>query len=136
MTLLHRDRGVSLSVLVMSLVGGFLLAAGLVVDGGQQVTAARRAEAAASGAARAAADAGARARVAGRPDPGAAVRAGAAYLAATPDVRGEVALAGGRVRVTTSSSAPTVFLGLIGLDRVQASAHAEADLFATGQQPR
>ncbi|WP_432557544.1 pilus assembly protein TadG-related protein [Granulicoccus sp. GXG6511] len=118
----------SLSVLVMLWIGAIILVAGLVVDGGQQVTAARRAESAAAGAARAAADAGGTYRLAGRNDPGAGIAAAQAYLAASDRVTGAVTLTGGVVRVTTESSNPTIFLSVLGINEVRAEAAAEADL--------
>ncbi|MDO5683979.1 MAG: pilus assembly protein TadG-related protein, partial [Propionibacteriaceae bacterium] len=122
------ERGMSLSVLVLLWIGALIIVAGLVVDGGQQVTAARRAESAAAGAARAAADAGGTYRLAGRNDPGAGVAAAQAYIAAIDNVRGTVTLSSGVVRVDTQSSSPTIFLSLLGIGEVYASAVAEADL--------
>ncbi len=118
----------SVSVLILLWVGALILVAGLVVDGGQKVTAARRAESAAAGAARAAADAGGTYRLAGRNDPGAGMAAAQTYLAAFDGVTGHVTLSGGIVRVTTKSSNPTIFLSVIGVGEVHASASAEADL--------
>lgn len=118
----------STSVLVLFWVLGLLIVAGLVVDGGQQVTAARRAEAVAAGAARAATDAGAPSRVAGRSDPGAALSAANRYLAASAPVTGSASLEAGAVRVSTSHRAPTIFLSLLGIREVRASASARADL--------
>lgn len=118
----------SLSVLVLLWIGAIIMIAGMVVDGGQQVTAARRAESAAGGAARAAADAGATYRLAGRSDPGAAVAAARTYLAAADGVSGQVNVTAGVVRVEAESSASTIFLSVLGIDRVRAHAAAEADL--------
>lgn len=118
----------SLSVLVLLWIGAIILVAGLVVDGGQQVTAARRAESAAGGAARAAADAGGTYRLAGRTDPGAALAAARAFLTSTEGVTGRASVHAGIVRVETESSAPTIFLSVLGISRVQAAAAAEADL--------
>lgn len=118
----------SLSVMVLLWMGAVILIAGLVVDGGQKVTAARRAEAAAAGAARAAADAGGAYRLAGMNDPGAGASAARAYLAGAVDVTGSVSISAGIIRVETSSSAPTIFLSILGIDQVSATAVAEADL--------
>lgn len=118
----------SLSVLVLLWIGAIIMVAGLVVDGGQQVTAARRAESAAGGAARAAADAGGTYRLAGRNDPGAAVAAARAFLAGTDGVVGRASIEAGVVRVETESSAPTIFLSVLGISQVRAEAAAEADL--------
>ena len=117
----------SLSVLVLLCMGALILVAGLVVDGGQQVSAARRAESAAAGAARAAADAGGTYRLAGHNDPGAGLSAARAYLAGT-DVQATVSLADGVVRVQTRATNPTIFLSVLGLTEVSAMASAYADL--------
>lgn len=122
------ERGMSLSVLVMLWIGALIIVAGLVVDGGQQVTAARRAESAAAGAARAAADAGGTYRLAGRNDPGAGVAAARIYLAGSHEVAGTATLVNGIVRVETWSSRPTIFLSVLGIGEVRATASAEADL--------
>ncbi|WP_425309273.1 pilus assembly protein TadG-related protein [Ammonicoccus fulvus] len=126
------ERGMSLSVLVLLWVFAILVVAGLVVDGGQKVTAARRAESAAAGAARAAADAGATARLAGQTDPGASLLAARRYLAGTPHVTGRASLVGGVVRVETESANPTIFLSLLGIGEVRSAAAAEADLVRAG----
>lgn len=120
----------SASVLVLFWILALLIVAGLVVDGGQQVTAARRAETVAAGAARAATDAGAPSRVAGRSDPGAALAAANRYLAASAPVSGTAELDAGSVRVRTSHRAPTIFLSLLGIREVRASATARAELVA------
>ncbi|QGF25277.1 hypothetical protein Rai3103_14985 [Raineyella fluvialis] len=105
------------------------LMAGLVVDGGRQVAASRRATAVAEQAARAATDAAAASALEGSPDPRAAGSAARAVLASDPEVRGSVTvLPGLRVRVETSAEAPTVFLSVIGIGSVRAHASATADL--------
>ena len=105
-----------------------LLGAGLVVDGGAQSAASRRAEQAAAQAARAALDATAPTRAAGvAPDVAAAVRAGEDALGAT-GVSGSVRVTAGRVRVETQTSVPTVVLSLIGVRTLSARGSAEADL--------
>ncbi|OYO22199.1 pilus assembly protein TadE [Enemella dayhoffiae] len=114
--------------MVLFWVLALLVLAGLVVDGGQQVTATRRAEAVAAGAARAATDAAAPARVAGRTDPGAALSAANRYLAASGPVSGTAELEGTAVRVRTSQRAPTIFLALLGIGEVRGSATARAEL--------
>lgn len=124
------ERGQSLSVLVLVVVTALLLVAGLVIDGGAQSTAARRAEQAASEAARAAIDAGAAARAAGRAaHVGAMVAAGRSVLT-DRGVEGSVTVTAGRVRVETATRTETVFLGLIGIDALAATGSAEADLRA------
>lgn len=124
------ERGVSLSTFVVALVPALLLVAGLVVDGGAQAVAARRAELVASAAARAAADETAAARLAGEePDAAAAIAAAQRVLAAS-GVGGDVRLAAGRAVVTTNTHAGTVFLSLVGITRLEAHGSAEADLFS------
>lgn len=118
----------SLSVLVLLWIGAIIILAGLVVDGGQKVTASRRAESAAGGAARAAADAGGAYRLAGRNDPGAGVSAARTYLAGVDGVTGGVTINAGVVRVETAASNPTIFLSVLGIAEVRATAAAEADL--------
>lgn len=120
-------RGQSLSAFVSVVVLALLLVAGLVIDGGQQAAGRASAERAAQGAARAASDASATGRLAGRPDTGAALAAGRAYLAAA-GVPGEVRVVAGRVLVHTRTSAPTIFLSLVGIGAVLAQADAEAVL--------
>jgi len=121
----------SLSVFVAVSVLALLLVAGLVVDGGAQAVAARRAELVAAAAARAAADSTATARLAGnRPDVSAAIVAARQVLTGSEDVTGEVHLAGGRVVVTTAAGVDTVFLSLIGITRLVGHGSAEAELVA------
>lgn len=125
------QRGMSLSVFVAVAVLAMLLVAGLVVDGGAQAVAARRAERVAAAAARAAADETAAARLAGQPPPVAgAIAAAQRVLTDSHEVTGEVRVVGGRVQVTATSGADTVFLSLIGITRLSATGSAEAELVA------
>lgn len=126
----RRDqRGHALSVMVLVVTAALGLMAGLVVDGGQQVTATRRATAVAEQAARAASDAAAASALEGSPDPQAATAAARAVLAAEPEVTGTVTVRPGlRIRVDTQAERPTVFLSAIGIGSVHASASATADL--------
>lgn len=122
------ERGQSLSAFVAVVMVALLLGAGLVVDGGAQAAASRRAEQAAARAARAALDATAPSRAAGvAPDVAAALRAGEVALEAA-GVSGSVRVVAGRVRVETGTSVPTVVLGLIGVRALSARGSAEADL--------
>lgn len=122
------ERGQSLSAFVALVMVALLLGAGLVVDGGAQSAASRRAEQAAAQAARAALDATAPTRAAGvAPDVAAAVRAGEDALGAA-GVSGSVRVTAGRVRVETQTSVPTVVLSLIGVRTLSARGSAEADL--------
>lgn len=129
---MRSERGQSLSVFVAVVVVALLLVAGLVVDGGRQSAASRRAELVAASAARAAVDQTATARLAGvRPDGGAAVAAARAAMAADPDLSAEIRVrADGRIEVVTRTSVPTVFLSLIGVNRLEARGRAEAQLFS------
>ncbi len=123
------QRGVSLSSFFAVVVLALLLVAGLVVDGGAQALASRRAELLASAAARAGADATATSRLAGQaPDVAAAVAAAQRVLAADGEVSGEVKVVAGRIRVTTTGAARTVFLSLIGIPRLEVRGSAEAEL--------
>jgi hypothetical protein len=91
--------------------------------------AARRAELVASAAARAAADETAAARLAGQqPDAAVAIAAAQRVFTASGDVTGDARLVAGRVHVTTTSGADTVFLSLIGIRRLTAHGSAEAEL--------
>lgn len=129
------ERGLTISVFVLLLMAAMTATAGLVIDGGQKVTATSRAEAAAAGASRAAGNAAATQRLAGADAAGAAVLAARTYLAGQPGVTGTVTLAGGVVRVTTSASEPTLFLAVIGVGEVVGTGAAEADTVATGGTP-
>lgn len=126
------QRGVSVSLYVLVVTGALILTAGLVIDGGQQVTAASRAETVAADAARAAANAGAASEIAGTPDAGAAVSAARNYLAGTEGVTGTVEAANGIVTVRTRSSASTLFLSVIGINSVVGHGEATAHLVAAG----
>ncbi|GAA2094295.1 hypothetical protein GCM10009841_04690 [Microlunatus panaciterrae] len=126
------QRGQSVSVFVVLVTMALILTAGLVVDGGQKVTAVSRAETAAAGAARAAGNAAAAGSVVGTPDVSAATAAARTFLAGTPGVTGSVTLTAGTVVVDTRAAASTVFLSLIGIDRVSGTGHAVADVVAVG----
>lgn len=131
------DRGQAISVMMVGVIAALLMVAGLVIDGGQKATATSRAESVAAGAARAAADAGA----AGTLDPGGDGRlAGAraqdaarAYLDAAstgpgPAIDGTVQVVGDRVVVSTRVQVTTIFLSVIGIDRVVGSGQATAEV--------
>ncbi|WP_091177771.1 pilus assembly protein TadG-related protein [Microlunatus flavus] len=123
-----------MSVFVLAILAALVATAGLVIDGGQKVTAASQAEAAADGAARAAANAAATQRLAGRDGAGAGVLAAKAYLAGQPNVKGSVRLAGGVVRVDASATAPTIFLSAIGVGEVTGTGSATASVVPTGRE--
>lgn len=123
------ERGVSLTVFVTIVSLALFIMAGLVLDGGQQAAAVRRAHAAAAGAARAATDAGTTNRVSGRSGEAAATSAARSYLSRL-GVPGAVSVdRGGAVLVETELSVETVFLSLIGIDRLQATGRARSEVF-------
>lgn len=122
------EHGQSISVFVVVVLVALFLTVGLVIDGGQKITATARAETAAAGAARAAGNAAATGAVVGRPDVGAARAAAGSYLASSPGVTGSVAVADGVVVVTTRSSVPTIFLSVIGIGSLSGTGRAEATI--------
>ena len=123
------QRGQALSVFVAVAVVALLLVCGLVVDGGAQAGAVRKAETAAALAARAAADATAPARRAGvAPRRAAAVRAAEQVLAGYPDLTGQARLVDGAVEVHTQGRVDTGFLRLVGITTLGASGSATAEL--------
>ncbi len=132
MMLRQDQRGASLTPFAVVIMGALLMTAGLVVDGGQKITAASRADAAAAGASRAAGNAAATRELAGADSAGAAVRAARIYLAGQPDVTGSVRVSDGIVSVTTRSTEPTIFLSLIGIDAVTGTGSAAANIVASG----
>jgi hypothetical protein len=116
------DEG-SITLFVCVAAVGLLLLAGLVVDGGAKVRAIQRADRLAAEAGRAGGQAiDVRAAIPGNVpvvNPSAAIRAAQAYLTAqgvTGQVR--VADAGRALVVDVTVSSPTVFLGLMGVNRV------------------
>lgn len=120
--------------MVLVVTTALLLMAGLVVDGGQQVTATRRATGVAEQAARAATDAAAASALEGRADPSVAAAAARQVLGADPEVDGSVTvLPGLQVRVEAWSSRPTLFLSVIGIGSVRGEASATADLVEVGR---
>ncbi len=56
-----------------------------------------------------------------------------AYLAGQPSVRGSVSVSNGVVTVTTSSSADTIFLNVLGLDTVTGTGSARSAIVPTGR---
>jgi len=129
---LDRERG-SVTLFLAITAMGLLILAGLVVDGGAKLRATQRADQVAAEAARAAGQAiNAPSTIAGATpatDPGAAVAAAQTYLATT-GVTGSVSITPGgtAVTVTTSESAPTVFLGLIGIHTLPVTGQASVAL--------
>lgn len=126
------DRGAVTLFLAIAVVG-LLALAGLVVDGGAKVRAVQRADRTAAEAARAAGQAidlivvlqGGDVRV----DRRAALVAAESYLRAS-GVEGSARVvdAGRGIAVSTTVSAPTVFLGLIGVPQFTVRGNAEVSL--------
>ena len=123
----HDERGQSVSVFVTVVFAALIMTAGLVIDGGQKIAAASRAETAAAGAARAAANAGVTQALAGASPADASVRAARAFLAGQPGVSGSASASNGVVTVHTRATERTLFLSLIGIDSVSASGTASAN---------
>lgn len=121
------DRGASMSVFLVVVVMALFLIAGLVIDGGAQVTCERRAEVVAAQAARAGVDASAAARLSGGTGTADAVLAARRVLA-SQGVTGTVSLNAGVLHVTTSVSTETTFLSLLGKFTVTGSGDASAVL--------
>lgn len=126
------ERG-AVTVFVAVAVVGLLAMAGLVVDGAAKVRAVQRADRVASEAARAAGQAVDLAAAMGseglRVDRRAALGAAQSYLDAA-GVEGAVSVRpdGATLVVTTRTSEPTAFLGLIGVSRITVTGRAEAHL--------
>jgi hypothetical protein len=128
------QRGQSVNIFVVGVLGAMILTAGLVIDGGQKMTAASRAETTAAAAARIGANAAATQQLAGREPDGVALRAARSYLAAVPDVDGSVVLESGALTVETTSTVDTIFLGMVGITEVTGTGRATASIVPTGRQ--
>ena len=124
----HRDEG-SLTVFVAVIAGVLLVALGLVVDGGRQLSATEHADSLAQQAARAGAQAlnTAALRASGitQLDTAAAVDAANAYLAAA-GVDGSARADATSVTVDVTVSRPADVLGVIGIHTLTAHGHARA----------
>jgi Flp pilus assembly protein TadG len=109
-----------------------ILLVGLAVDLGGQVYQKQRAQDVASEAARAGGQqlqAGAAVRGQGAiADPARAAAAARAYLAGTTDVTGSARVAGTVITVDTQSRYQTKFLGIIGVQTLPVSGHAEVQI--------
>ena len=84
------ERGLSVTPFVAVIFAALIMTVGLVVDGGQKVAAASRAETAAAGASRAAGNAAATQELGARDPVAAATLAARTYLAGQPGVTGSV----------------------------------------------
>lgn len=132
--LVHGDaQAGSVTVFVAISALGLLVLVGLVADGGAKLRATQRADATAAEAARAGGQAldlaSAVAGDADRVDRSVAISAAQDYLDAA-GVAGSVSVSDDRTRllVTAQATAPTAFLGLIGIDQVAATGSAQAVL--------
>jgi Flp pilus assembly protein TadG len=135
-----REAG-SVTVFAAITVLGILILCGLVVDGGAKLRAVQHAERVATEAARAAGQAADVAALAGgeaRVDRQAATDAGTAFLAAAGATgTATVSTDGTSVEVTVTATAPTAFLGLIGIPAFTVTGHGQATLVhgITGDRP-
>lgn len=136
----HRDAG-SVTVFVAITVLGLMILCGLVVDGGAKLRAVQRADRVATQAARAAgqaADPAALASGHARVDRQGAVDAATAFLTAA-GATGTATMSpdGTTVQVTVTTTAPTVFLGLVGVPAFTVTGHGQATLVhgVTGGRP-
>ena len=135
------DRG-SVTLFLSMTVVGLLVLIGLVVDGGAKVRAIQHADALAADAARTGGQAiNKPSAIAGDTptlDNRAASRAATTYLTAHGATGTATVTDGGRtLQVTVTSTAPTVFLGLIGINQITVQGHATATLVrgVTGATP-
>jgi len=126
------EGGQSISLFALVILGALITTTGLVIDGGQKVTATSRAESAAAGAGRAAGNAAATQQLGGANPAGAAVLAAKTYLAGEPGVVGRVSISNGVVQVTTSAREPTILLSIIGIHSVTGDGSARASIVPTG----
>jgi len=122
----------SVTVFFAITVLGILILCGLVVDGGAKLRAVQHADRIATEAARAAGQAADPAALAGgeaRVDRQAAVDAATAFLATAGATGTATVPADGTVvEVTVTTTAPTVFLGLIGIPAFTVTGHGRATL--------
>jgi hypothetical protein len=125
-------RGQSISLFTLVIMGALIITTGLVIDGGQKVTATSRAESAAAGASRAAGNAAATQQLGGGDGASAAMLAAKTYLAGQPGVQGTVSISNGVVVVATSSEEPTILLSVIGIGSIEGHGTARANIVATG----
>jgi hypothetical protein len=130
--LIRNERGQSISLFTLVIMGALIMTTGLVIDGGQKVAATSRAESAAAGASRAAGNAAATQQLGGADPASPAVLAAKTYLAGQPGVQATVSVANGVVLVTTSAEQPTIFLSIIGIGSVRGQGSARTNIVPTG----
>jgi Flp pilus assembly protein TadG len=126
------DKG-TITLLTVIFFLALLAAAGLVIDGGAKIRAAREASAVAEEAARAGAGQIDRNRALARGgrfviDRNAAVTAAQAYLASSGNTGSVSVIGAQRIRVTVTISKPTVLLSAIGIGEVHVTKTATAEL--------
>jgi hypothetical protein len=129
----RNERGLSITPFVSVIFAALIMTAGLVIDGGQKVAAASRAETAAAGASRAAGNAAATQELGAGNPAGAAVAAARNYLAGQPGVTGSVSVSNGVVEVRTEATEPTILLSVIGIDAVTGTGEARASIVPSGE---
>ncbi len=112
------ERGQSISLFALVIMGALITTTGLVIDGGQKVTATSRAESAAAGAGRAAGNAAATQQLGGADPAGAAVLAAKTYLAGQPGVDGTSLHLQRRRSGDDQRQEPTILLSIIGIGSV------------------
>jgi len=133
LTARHRNElGQSISLFVLVIMSALITTTGLVIDGGQKVTATSRAEAAAAGAGRAAGNAAATQQLGGADPASAAVLAAKTYLAGQPGIDGTVSIHNGVVMVATSAQEPTILLSAIGIGSISGRGEARVNIVPTG----
>src|ERR687893_627322 len=126
------ERGLSMNPFIAVIFAALIMTVVLVVDGGQRVAAASRAETAAAGASRAAGNAAATQELGARDPVAAATLAARTYIAGQPGVTGSATVVGGIVTVRTTATELTIFLAIVGIDAVTGTGSAEASIVPTG----
>lgn len=132
MTAVVRDDRGSLTLFAVVLALGLLSMTGLVVDGGANLTAQRRANHLAEQAARAGAQAVDLGALRAGSSPALTARAATttahAYLAAAGQPAGQVVVHGDSIEVTVTHSQDTAILGLLGIHQLMVTGHGSAQL--------
>jgi len=124
-----RQRGVSLTVFACGAIMALLIVAGLAVDGGAQMSAHVRAQAAAAEVARYAVDAAAPYAVDGQDGSGVALAAAGSAATRFVDLEFGFAIdADGTLKVSTSTGVDTTFLQLIGIRKLTAKGQSTVQL--------
>ena len=127
------QRGGSSSVLAAIVAPMLLVLAGLVVDGGGQLAAAREAQAVAAEAARAGVDAAGPENLGAQFSPVLAQQGAQEYLEQA-GVAGTVSVVDGRVTVRTTITYQTIFVGIVGIHSLDG--HGESSARRIRNAPR